>query len=426
MRELYKSGVRAEILFYLRDYGDTKRSSLVSVFAKYNARHVQRVVAKMIEDGELDEYKKPPEPSKTPVRYVRLTDLSTQRINDIEKQYGKQENVVKTNISRIKKKNRKEAVLQVYSTCGAMGCGVTEADKLPIQRLIGNQKTPTKGLETKIIQKMERDGAFYSMTEIRDACKEQLGYGPLNATRCVGIIIRRRKVQFVYNIGGKLIYFNQILEERTRDVILESLERSEISRECIDFDQTGKASCIIFGTNYAVIAKLFYERKKGALNLDANGNPKEVKGKWEPNRDKLTVKNLASLYSEAYFVSLKNTRVDFDTASRMTPEITRDIESKWISSQSALREARDSSGAQAVIKGSGAKVFLWFDNNLYTLYHVFESQEKVYVVIPESGTEQVIARVLGTRLIKIQTIAGEVLNVKRYDDTGHLIKEAQP
>ena len=73
MRELYKSGVRAEILFYLRDYGDTKRSSLVSVFAKYNARHVQRVVAKMIEDGELDEYKKPPEPSKTPVRYVRLT-----------------------------------------------------------------------------------------------------------------------------------------------------------------------------------------------------------------------------------------------------------------------------------------------------------------------------------------------------------------
>lgn len=314
----------------------------------------------------------------------------------------------------------------MYSTCSAMGCGVTEADKLPIQRLIGNQKTPTKGLETKIIQKMERDGAFYSMTEIRDACKEQLGYGPLNATRCVGIIIRRRKVQFVYNIGGKLIYFNQILEERTRDVILESLERSEISRECIDFDQTGKASCIIFGTNYAVIAKLFYERKKGALNLDDNGNPKEVKGKWEPNRDKLTVKNLASIYSEAYFVSLKNTRVDFDTASRMTPEITRDIESKWISSQSALREARDSSGAQAVIKGSGAKVFLWFDNNLYTLYHVFESQEKVYVVIPESGTEQVIARVLGTRLIKIQTIAGEVLNVKRYDDTGHLIKEAQP
>lgn len=70
MRELYKSGVRAEILFYLRDYGDTKRSSLVSVFAKYNARHVQRVVAKMIEDGELDEYKKPPEPSKTPVRYA--------------------------------------------------------------------------------------------------------------------------------------------------------------------------------------------------------------------------------------------------------------------------------------------------------------------------------------------------------------------
>ena len=118
--------------------------------------------------------------------------------------------------------------------------------------------------------------------------------------------------------------------------------------------------------------------------------------------------------------------MDFDTASRMTPEITRDIESKWISSQSALREARDSSGAQAVIKGSGAKVFLWFDNNLYTLYHVFESQEQVYVVIPESGTEQVIARVLGTRLIKIQTIAGEVLNVKRYDDTGHLIKEAQP
>ena len=147
MRELYKSGVRAEILFYLRDYGDTKRSSLVSVFAKYNARHVQRVVAKMIEDGELDEYKKPPEPSKTPVRYVRLTDLSTQRINDIEKQYGKQENVVKTDISRIKKKNRKEAVLQVYSTCSAMGCGVTEADKLPIQRLIGNQKTPTKGME---------------------------------------------------------------------------------------------------------------------------------------------------------------------------------------------------------------------------------------------------------------------------------------
>ena len=42
-------------------------------------------------------------------------------------------------------------------------------------------------------------------------------------------------------------------------------------------------------------------------------------------------------------------------------------------------------------------------------------------MIPISGIENSVARVLGTRLIDIRTMSNEILETRQYDDYGHIV-----
>lgn len=177
----------------------------------------------------------------------------------------------------------------------------------------------------------------------------------------------------------------------------------------------------MFGNNYTAIPKLFYERKSGEIKLDEAGNPITFKGKWKPSKDRLTLGNLIEVYPNIYFVSIKNARIDLDNATQVTPEFAERVIKGWLNKHENLRAEQTRSGAQAVVKGSGEDVFIWIDQNLSKLYQVFNSGEKVHVVIPISGIENSVARVLGTRLIDIRTMSDEILETRQYDDYGHIV-----
>lgn len=417
MREIYKESCQAEILLYLRNYGDTKRSAFVSLLTGYSERYIQKQMARAIEEGDIELYKRTPKGSKRPVMYARLTKKGEEKIAKYEKDNGEEGGL--QDIPKIKQDERKESVLQVYSICKGMGMATEQADKPNIERLFGEQGAPETKKEQREIKELEQTGAFYSLTEIRLCLKERFGYGPLNATRCIGIVIRKRRLYFVYNMKNKLMYLNLTIEERARDVIMQNLMASQIANSMIDFSYS--VACLLFGNNYTAIPKLFYERKSGEIKLDEAGNPITFKGKWKPSKDRLTLGNLIEVYPNIYFVSIKNARIDLDNATQVTPEFAERVIKGWLNKHENLRAEQTRSGAQAVVKGSGEDVFIWIDQNLSKLYQVFNSGEKVHVVIPISGIENSVARVLGTRLIDIRTMSDEILETRQYDDYGHIV-----
>lgn len=417
MREIYKESCQAEILLYLRNYGDTKRSAFVSLLTGYSERYIQKQMARAIKEGDIELYKRTPKGSKRPVMYARLTKKGEEKIAKYEKDNGKEGGL--QDIPKIKQDERKESVLQVYSICKGMGMATEQADKPNIERLFGEQGAPETKKEQREIKELEQTGAFYSLTEIRLCLKERFGYGPLNATRCIGIVIRKRRLYFVYNMKNKLMYLNLTIEERARDVIMQNLMASQIANSMIDFSYS--VACLLFGNNYTAIPKLFYERKNGEIKLDEAGSPITFKGKWKPSKDRLTLGNLIEVYPNIYFVSIKNARIDLDNATQVTPEFAERVIKGWLNKHENLRAEQTRSGAQAVVKGSGEDVFIWIDQNLSKLYQVFNSGEKVHVVIPISGIENSVARVLGTRLIDIRTMSNEILETRQYDDYGHIV-----
>ena len=149
------------------------------------------------------------------------------------------------------------------------------------------------------------------------------------------------------------------------------------------------------------------------------------KGKWEPNRDRLSIDVLEEIFTEIYFVTLRDTDNVLASVTSITPARAQTAVNRWVAQQDTLRAINDGSGAQAVEKASGNRVFVWLDSNLRTLHTVWKSRLPVYVVVPMSGPENGIAKVLGTRLLNIQAIGGELLRTKQYDDFGNLKKNKE-
>lgn len=421
MREVYKNSAKASILLYLYHYGDTQKSNLINALSGNNERYVQRVTNELVENGMVEVYKKPPKPKWKPVRFVHLTDKGRAAAKALTAEEN--EFVANQDLQTIKKAERKVLVLQVYDICKSMGCLVDDSQRVPLERLIGLQADEVTGEEKEILKNMQESGAYYSMTEIRVTCRKVLGNGPLNATRCIGILIRQHEILFLYNMGSKLIFFNKVLEQRTKEFVLESMERSCVARELINFNLKKSAKCILFGNSYVAIAKLFFKRKGGALNVDENGEIKKNTGKWEPNKDRISIETLSEIYSAAYFVSISSARRDFANVLETTSDRTRKVVAAWIQKQNNIRAIEDASGAQAIVKMSNDYVYCWFDNDLFGLYRLCKSGVSAHVIIPIEGPEQAVARVMGTRLVSVRTVSGKICKVTPYDDTGHPIKE---
>ena len=419
MRSIYSTGIKAKILFYLRNYGPTKRASFISIFSEYYKQSVQREILELLQKGLIEQVKRAPKPSATPVRYLQLTDAGRSAITQLEDEHGEQE--ANKDLATIKRDERKELVMRVYNACRATGV-LVEKDKKPALEVLFGIAPAHKDEEEKI-QEMFRAGAYYSVTEIRATARKAFGDGPLNQTRCVGVVIRGHRIYFVYNMGGKLIYFNATTERKTRDGILGLFEKSEIMRSHIQFGLKREAPCILFGNSYGTVPQLFFKRKGGALPVDDEGKEIVRKGNWEPNRDRISMSILGDLFTEVYFVPSKDIGIVFEALTRMTPDLRDRLVEKWVSDQPALRMNDDpSSMAQAVEKKTGHPVFIWVDNDLKTLHEVWKKKASAYVVVLESGPENAIAKVMGTRLLSVQTVKGEVLTTRRYDDFGNPVK----
>lgn len=419
LREIYHGSIKEKILLHLRNYGDSKRASFVTLLAEHYKQNINKATRELLDGGYVDEYKKPPAPGKAKVRFLCLTEKGKKTIRQLEDEHG--EAPPNREIANIKRPERKELVMQVFHACKAVGILTDEELKPSLPELIC-PKAPTQEGDRRI-KRMQQDGAFYTITEIRKASMELHGDGPLNQTRCIGVIIRGHRLFFVYNMGGKLIYFNSTVEARTRDDVMHLFSAQNGNRAPVV--KSSVSSCILFANSYSAIAQLFFCRKGGHIPVDENGKPKGTVGelgasKWDPTQDRLTMKQMEKLFSDIYLIPVKHAMELLGNATQMGAERMAGAASRWIEQQEMLRATGNPNGAQAVEKSSGDDVFIWLDSNLRTLYSVWKSERQVFVVIPMAGPEQGIAQVLGERLNSIQTLTGEVLKTRRYDNYGNL------
>ena len=194
MRAIYSGGIKAKILFTLRNYGDTKRASFVNRLSEHHRQSVDRALTGLLRDGYVEQYKKAPQPRQRPVRYLTLSDKGKQAIKQLEQEHG--ENPPNQALVAIRRNERKELVMQVYSACRAMGMMVDTGEKPNLVILISRTQISDWDEKTKI-EEMQRVGAFYSMTEIRQTAREMYGSGQLNQTRCIGVVIRNNRIFFL-------------------------------------------------------------------------------------------------------------------------------------------------------------------------------------------------------------------------------------
>lgn len=418
MREIYHGSIKEKILLHLRNYGDTKRASFVTLLAEHYKQNINKATRELLDDGYVSEYRKAPEPGKAKVRYLCLSEKGKSTIRQLEEEHG--EMLPNREITNIRRPERKELVMQVFHACKAVGILTDTKEKPSLPDLISPQAPTQDG--NRRIMRMQQDGAFYTITEIRKASVELHGDGPLNQTRCIGVIIRGHRLFFVYNMGGKLIYFNSTVEARTRDDVVHLFSVQSGDREPVV--RSSVSSCILFANSYGAIAQLFFCRKGGRLPVDENGKLKGIAGeaglaKWDPTQDRLTMKQLEKLFSDIYLIPVKHATELLGNATQMSAERMDRAASRWIEQQEMLRATGNRNGAQAVEKSSGDDVLVWLDNNLRTLYNVWKGERQVFVIVPMAGPEQGIAQVLGERVNNIQTLTGEVLKTRRYDNYGN-------
>ena len=419
MATLYSNSLKLKMLLDLRNYGPIKRAKAISTYPNYNRITVERVVTNLLESGLIEEYKKAPAPQLAPVRYIQISDRGRDALIDYEAEKGQYR--ADRTVSTIKENSRKELVLPVYAICTALGVMTTQEEKPPLEALFF--QSPNTHINPELTSMLDEQGVFYSMNEIRTTTKKHIGDGPLNQVRCIGIIIRDKRVYFVYNMGNKLIYFNRTLETRTRDLIVQLIDKSTILKEYGMEVRPQLAGCILFGDTYRCIPKVIFGRKSGEKAEVEDG----VVNKAEKMRDALaehniSLSNISRVFNSIYFVPIRASASVFDASIRMTPAYRYAITEKWIQMQPSLRAEKCQFGLRAVSKNTGTYVYVWPDNDLTFLSKMRQANHPAHVVIPVPGAEDAIARVLGPNLLSVQLLTGGTLKTKRYDFNGKEIK----
>lgn len=421
MRTIYYGSLPMNILFYLFDYGDIKRCLFVSIFAEYSEQVIWRAIRKLLQSGLIEEYKNKPVGESKTVRYLTLSPAGKKVVLELQSEHEDElsgQNTFAEELQNIRGQKRKELVLRSYSTLRSQGVLVDECNKPSLSVLLSPTHAPISKIDEENIRNMQDMGAYYSMTEIRTVAGAIYGDGPLNQTRCVGILIRRRKIYFLYNMESKLIYFNTSLEKRTTQTILLYFNKSYLSDTLFDFRGAMTGPCILFGENYGCIPKLMYGRKRGQMELDEYGEVVEY-GNWEMDKNWLTMRRINEVFPQAYFVSLRHPS-DFISIITDTPkELFSKAIKNWTSAHPDMRLSSDGTISQAVFKESQERIFIWLDNSLSSLYALFRAPYPVHVVVTESGAEEAISRILGERLLSIRTTDDEILEPSRYSNTGH-------
>lgn len=421
MRTIYYGSLPMNILFYLFDYGDIKRCLFISIFTEYSEQVVWRAIRKLLQTGLIEEYSSKPVGESKSVRYLTLSQSGKKTVLEMKSEHEDKlpsQNGFAEELQNIRGQKRKELVLRSYSTLRSQGILVDDNDKPPLSLLLSPTPAPISKDDEEDIRNMQDMGAYYSMTEVRAVASVIYGEGPLNQTRCVGILIRGYKLYFLYNMESKLIYFNTSLEKRTTQTILLYFDKSYLSRSLFKSHGLMKGPCILFGETYGCIPKLMYGRKKGQMELDEYGEIVDY-GNWEMDKNWLTMRKLADIFSQTYFISLRHPG-DFISIITNTPEeLFPKATKNWVSAHPDMRLSQDGTISQAIFRESRERIFIWLDNSLSSLYSLFRSNIPIHVVLTESGAEEAISRILGERLLSIRTTDDEILTPSRYSNTGH-------
>lgn len=303
-------------------------------------------------------------------------------------------------------KTRQYSILKIYSCLRTYGILMQEDPDRPSISLLSDRSiVPTDDDRAKLELKDEI-GAFYDIREIRSKSTELHGDGPLNQTRCLGAIVRKKIVYLVYNMGSRMIRFNQSVEIRTRDTIARLFYESE------------KVTCILFGSSNISAMKLLYDDPKGthpALQ-------KERSRSEAIYASNISLKKLSVIFPEVYFMEPKTSRSypALETALYKDETNEDEIRLDILESVPGVRPERVNREIVGTSQNAGTTYFFCLNSDLLTIDKLRKATHRmdtgtVIVIASTKETADICSRILGPRLSSIQDLDGEQIPFDRYN-----------
>lgn len=414
--KIYTGSLASKLLEYLYTTPEVARKRLYIPFAaEYEYTSYSKVVKRLLEEEYVELFR------KDELNYIRLTVKGKKAIEEKDKEKAKALKSEKPNTSTRQRANRARQVANVIALCTANGIALNGAEKPKLGQLL----KPPDTMGTQTLQELAAKGIFYSVSEIRAAIQEVYGKNDaLKLSRLVGIILYGKNLTFVYSIGQSVIKWNATNEMKMVELIRRYFSLSTILKGTVDPQK--KSICLICGESYSAVPKIVSGSSWGTWNDDSRTSPKEyfrkrAAGEW------LTAKNLAKVFSRAYFVCSGVQDIPyFLSAVMMDEQTTMVVATDWwnnnISNATHITTMGYFQGLTT--NGKGEIVALSILVDIIELSYYRARNKPMHIIISQRGAKDAIAKILGPNLLSIRTTMGEKLSTNQYDENGLLIKTA--
>ena len=303
-------------------------------------------------------------------------------------------------------KTRQYSILKIYSCLRTYGILMQEDPDRPSISLLSDRSIEPTDDDRAKLELKDEIGAFYDIREIRSKSTELHGDGPLNQTRCLGAIVRKKIVYLVYNMGSRMIRFNQSVEIRTRDTIARLFYESE------------KVTCILFGSSNISAMKLLYDDPKGthpALQ-------KERSRSEAIYASNISLKKLSVIFPEVYFMEPKTSRSypALETALYKDETNEDEIRLDILESVPGVRPERVNREIVGTSQKAGTTYFFCLNSDLLAIDKLRKATHRmdtgtVIVIASTKETADICSRILGPRLAFVQDLDGEQIPFDRYN-----------
>ena len=303
-------------------------------------------------------------------------------------------------------KTRQYSILKIYSCLRTYGILMQEDPDRPSISLLSDRSIEPTDDDRAKLELKDEIGAFYDIREIRSKSTELHGDGPLNQTRCLGAIVRKKIVYLVYNMGSRMIRFNQSVEIRTRDTIARLFYESE------------KVTCILFGSSNISAMKLLYDDPKGthpALQ-------KERSRSEAIYASNISLKKMSVIFPEVYFMEPKTSRSypALETALYKDETNEDEIRLDILESVPGVRPERVNREIVGTSQKAGTTYFFCLNSDLLAIDKLRKATHRmdtgtVIVIASTKETADICSRILGPRLAFVQDLDGEQIPFDRYN-----------
>lgn len=398
-----KDSGKYKILCLLKNSGEVKRSAIIHMLPDRSRVNVNASIRFLLENGLVQESRKFLD-GKNSVRVLSLAETGEKYLEEhTDKEELRSQHIP---LDYVTSKTRQYSILKIYSCLRTYGILMQEDPDRPSISLLSDRSiVPTDDDRAKLELKDEI-GAFYDIREIRSKSTELHGDGPLNQTRCLGAIVRKKIVYLVYNMGSRMIRFNQSVEIRTRDTIARLFYESE------------KVTCILFGSSNISAMKLLYDDPKGthpALQ-------KERSRSEAIYASNISLKKLSVIFPEVYFMEPKTSRSypALETALYKDETNEDEIRLDILESVPGVRPERVNREIVGTSQNAGTTYFFCLNSDLLTIDKLRKATHRmdtgtVIVIASTKETADICSRILGPRLSSIQDLDGEQIPFDRYN-----------